>query len=126
MPCGLIASPSSIVAVDGLLVGLHHVQRARLAALAADVEDHERVVAAHHLVGEVEPAGAGVHHRHAGGQLALGEAPRHLAAEAVVAQPGVADAGDEDPRLALGAHGSITSTSGAKKNRKRPVSRISS
>ena len=42
-----------------------------LAALAADVDEHERVVAAHHLVGEVEPAGAEVEHRHAGRQLAL-------------------------------------------------------
>jgi hypothetical protein len=32
-----------------------------LAALAADVDEHERVVAAHDLVGEVEPAGAEVH-----------------------------------------------------------------
>ena len=72
-----------------------------LAALAADVEDHERVVAAHHLVGEVEAAGAGVHHRDAVGQLALLEPARDLAAEAVVAQPGVADAGDEDPSDAV-------------------------
>ena len=45
------------------------------------------------------------------------EAPRDLAAEAVVAQPGVADARDQDPADALLAHGCTTSTSGAKKNR---------
>ena len=52
-----------------------------------------------------------------GGQLALAQPPGDLAAEAVVAQPGVADAGDQDLLLTLGAHDSITSTSGAKKNR---------
>ena len=48
-------------------VGLHHVQRPRLAALAGDVDEHQRVVAAHDLVGEVEPAGAEVEHPHPGG-----------------------------------------------------------
>ena len=43
-------------------VGLDHVQRPRLAALAAGVDEDERVVAAHHLVGEVEATGAEVEH----------------------------------------------------------------
>ena len=47
-------------AVDVLGVGLHHVQRPRRAALAADVDQDQRVVAAHHLVGEVQAAGAEV------------------------------------------------------------------
>ena len=48
-----------------------------------------------------------------------------LAAEAVVAQPRVADAGDEDLLLGRLRHVWHTSTSPVKKNRKRPVSRIS-
>ena len=50
-------------------VGLDHVQLAGLAALARDVDQHERVIAAHDLVGEVEPARAEVHHGHAGADV---------------------------------------------------------
>ena len=100
---------------DVLLVGLHHVERARLAALAADVDEDQRVVAAHDLVGEVEAAGAEVHHAHAGGQLAPFEALDDLAAEAVVAQPGVADAGHEDLLLERLRHVPHTSSSPRKK-----------
>ena len=81
-----------------------HVERPRLAALARRVEQHERVVAAHQLVGEVQPAGAEVHHRHAVGHAARLQPARALAAERVVLQPGVADAGDEDLLLELGHH----------------------
>ena len=70
--------------LDLLLGRLHHVERAGLAALAAHVDQDERVVAAHHLVGEVEPAGPEVEHRGALGQLARLEPLHHLAAEAVV------------------------------------------
>ena len=59
--------------LDVLLVRLHHVERPGLAALAAHVYQHERVVAAHHLVGEVEAAGAEVEHDRA---LAGARAPR--------------------------------------------------
>ena len=52
-----------------------------------------------------------------GGQLALGQQLGDLAAEAVVAQPGVADPGDEDLLGPLGGLGSCGSTSSAKKNR---------
>src|SRR5689334_6746586 len=96
---------------------LHHVERAGLAALAADVHEDQSVVAAHHLVGQVEPAGAEVEHRRLGRQLALAEPLCHLSAEAVVAHPRVADPGYEHV-----LH-EITSTSGGKKNRKRFVSR---
>ena len=113
-------------AVDRLLVRLHHVQRARLAALPADVHDHERVVAAHHLVGEVEPARAGVHHRHAGGHSRGGQAPRHLAAESVVAQPGVTDAGHQDAHLALGLMTRSPPPRVRRRTADRLVSRISS
>jgi hypothetical protein len=107
------------------LVGLHDVQRAGLAALAADVDEHQRVVAAHHLVGEVEPAGGEVAHADARGQVAVLQAPDDLTAEAVVAQPRVADAGDEDLLLGRLRHVWHTSSSPVKKKRKRPVSRIS-
>ena len=70
--------------LDVLLARLHHVERPGLAALPADVHQHQRVVAAHHLVGEVEAAGAEVEDRRALGQLARLEALYHLAAEAVV------------------------------------------
>ena len=86
-------------------VGLDHVQLAGLAALARDVDQHERVVAAHDLVGEVEPARAEVHHRHARRQLAPLEPLRGLRAEAVVLHPRVADPGDEDLLLEVRAHG---------------------
>ncbi len=82
--------------LDGLRVGLHHVQRPGLAALLADVHEDERVVAAHHLVGEVEPTGAEVGDRDPGRLLALPQALGDRAAEAVVAQPEVADGRDED------------------------------
>ena len=55
-----------------------------------------RVVAAHHLIGEIQAAGPGVHHRHVRRELALLQAPGHLAAEAVISEPRVADAGDQD------------------------------
>ena len=77
---------------DILEVGLDHVERARLAALARDVDQHQRVVAAHDLVGEVEPARAEVHHRHARRQLARLQPLRDDRAEAVVLHPRVADA----------------------------------
>src|ERR1700733_7038069 len=108
---------------DRLLVGLHHIQRAGLASLLGDVEDHERVVAAHDLVGQVEPPGAGVHDGDARRERALAKAPGDLAAETVIPQPGVTDAGDQNAPQWLLGHVSITSTSGAKKYRKRPVSR---
>ena len=109
-------------------VGLDHVQRAGLAALAADVDEHQRVVALHHLVGEIEPADAEVEDRDSLGQLALSEALGDVAAEAVVGHPGVADPGDEDLTGALArfAHESTASTSPALKNRYLPVSRNSS
>ena len=54
------------------------------------------------------------------------EHPHDLAAEAVVLHPRVADAGHQDLRASL-AHAALQgSISPAKKNRKRPVSRISS
>ena len=57
----------------------------------------ERVVAAHHLVGEIEPAGAEVARRVTpSGSARSRQAPRDLAAEAVVPHEGVADAGDQD------------------------------
>ena len=73
MPCGLTTWPSSIGS-NLLGVGLHHVERAGIAALAADVDEDQGVVAAHHLVGEVEPAGAEVEHAHPVRQLASVEA----------------------------------------------------
>ena len=85
-------------AADVVLVGLHHVQRPRLAALAADVHQHERAVAAQHLVGEVEAAAAEVEHGYLRRQLAPFEGLRHGRAEPVVLEPGVADSGDQDPR----------------------------
>ena len=46
---------------DSASLGLEHVERARrAAALAGDVEQDQRVVAAHHLVGEIEAARAEV------------------------------------------------------------------
>ena len=104
--------------LDVVLERLHHVERAGLSALPAHVDQDERVVAAHHLVGEVEPAGAEVEHRGALGELARLEPLHDLAAEPVVLQPGVADAGNQD---ALHCR---TSTSGGKNQRKRPVSRM--
>jgi len=92
------------LALNVLLAGLHHVQRPGRAALAADVDQDQRVVAAHHLVGQVEAAGARVHRRDALGQLQPLQPPYDLAAEAVVAQPGVADAGHQD---LLGTAGSL-------------------
>ena len=73
--CGSIAVRVEHLAVldagrDVVLVGLHDVERAGLAALAADVDEHQRVVAAHDLVGEVEAAGAEVADADAGGQVA--------------------------------------------------------
>ena len=50
----------------GGLLGLDYVERSRVAALPTDVEDHERLVAAHNLVGQVKPARADVHHGHVG------------------------------------------------------------
>ena len=113
--------------VDVGLVDLHHVQRARRLALPADVDQDQRVIAAHHLVGEVQSAGAEVGDLDAGRDLAAGQQLGHLAAEAVVAHPGVADAGDED-LLGCAAQclGHTGSTSWGKKNRNRPLSRRSS
>ena len=51
---------------------------------------------------------------HAGGQLALAEAARDLGAERVVAQPRVADAGDEDLLLELTRHGTTSTSAGLK------------
>ena len=82
---------------------LEDVERPGRAALARGVEQHERVVAAHELVGEVEPARADVHDGHPGRHPAVLQAPRALRAEGVVLQPGVADAGDEDLLLELAA-----------------------
>src|SRR5207248_2314279 len=107
-------------------VGLHDIERSRRAALAADVDQDQRVIAAHDLVGEVQAAGAEVHHVHTRGKLACCQHLGHLAPEAVVAQPGVPDPGHEDlpgPRRSV-SHASSTSL--AKKNKYRPVSRISS
>ena len=122
MPCGLITCAVLDARLDRLLVRLHHVERARLAALAADVDEDQRVVAAHHLVGEVEPAGAEVEHRpRPRGSSRCVEPLDDLAAEAVVAQPGVADAGDQDARVSFD-HLHL----GGEEKRKRPVSRSSS
>ena len=59
-------------------------------------EDHARVAAVQG-VGQVHAADAEVHDVHPGGQRPLGEQPRHLDAEAVVAEEDVADPGDQDP-----------------------------
>src|SRR5262245_42250757 len=99
-----------------LLGDLHDVERAGLAALAADVDQHEGVVAAHHLVGEAEAPGPRVERRDPRGQVAPGEPAGDLAAEAVVAEPGVADAGHQHLALAGGLH-EITSTSWGRKKR---------
>ena len=84
------------LAVDVLGVGLHHVERARGLALPADVDQDKRVIAAHHLIGQVQPTGPEVDDLDAGRQLTAGEQLGHLSAEAVISQPGVADPGDED------------------------------
>ena len=99
-----------------------------VAALAADVDQDERVVAAHHLVGEVEaavPKSATVDARRL---LALAQPLRDGGAEAVVAHPEVADArrpGSASRRLVVisvlsSGTGGTSSNSPAKKKWKRP------
>src|SRR5579872_1792356 len=101
--------------LDAGLVDLHHIQRPRLPALPACVDQDERVVAAHHLVGEVESAGTEVHDSDPRGQRALAQPPYDLAPEPVVAQPAVTDAGDQDLRRARPGHGLAGASSPAKK-----------
>ena len=105
------------VALHVVGLDLHHIQRSRRLALPTDVDQDQRVVAAHDLVGEVEPAGAEVDDVHAVWQLVLAQALGDLAAEAVVAQPGVADAGNEDLLGASCGLGHAVITSSGKKNR---------
>ena len=107
------------------LLGLEHVERAGRAVAAHDVDQDERVVAPHHLVGEIEATGAEVLDRHARLGLALLEHPHDLGTEAVVAHERVADPCDQDLRAALRHDASRSSSSPAKKKRNRPVSRIS-
>ena len=83
-------------ALDLLLVGLHQIERPGFTPLTGDVHQDHGVVAAHHLVGEVEPAGAEVQNRDSGGELSLAEAPDDLAPEPIVLEPGVADAGHQN------------------------------
>ena len=115
--CGSIVSPSSIS--DGTSSGSTSITYSVPGSPPCldYVDDHQRAVAAHDLVREVEPAGADVHHADAGRQLALGQPPRHLGAERVVLQPRVADAGDEDLLLELRGHAGTTSTSAGLKYR---------
>ena len=118
MACGLIDLAVLDAGLDLLLERLHHVERPGLTALPADVDQDERVVAAHDLVGEVEPAGAEVEHRRALGQLARLQALDDLAAEAVVLEPRVADA--RPPGSASSHHLHL----GGKEPEKAPVSRM--
>ena len=111
--CGSITAPSSMPPSTSAGSGSITNTRARRLALAVDVHDDQGVVAAHHLVGEVETAGAEVEHAHAGRELALLQPLGHLATEAVVAHEGVADAGHQYLARPV-AHRSSTS-SGLKK-----------
>src|SRR5262249_60987928 len=56
------------------------------------------VIAVHEGAREVKGADAEVNHARFGRRHAFGQASRHLAAEGVIAQEDVADAGDEDVR----------------------------
>ena len=121
IPCGLITWPSSMPASTSSSERLHHVQRPGLAALAAHVDEHaaRRSRASPRRRGRARRCRSRARPRP---RAARARSSRFddLAAEAVVAQPGVADAGDQDP-----LH-STTSTSGGKNHRKRPVSRSTS
>ena len=88
--------------LDLVRVGLDHVDVSRLAALLADVDQDHRVVAAHHLVGEVEASRAEVLDMDAGRDPHLEQPVDHVATETIVAEPGVADARDQDLLLHLG------------------------
>ena len=107
--------------LDLIGVRLHHVERPGLAPLPADVDQDQRVVAAHDLVGEVEAAGAEVEHADPVRELGALEPLGDEAAEGVVLHPRVADAGDQDllrrRLLICGAHGPIASSSSPLKNR---------
>ena len=72
-------------------------ERARGLAARQRVDEDEPVPGVEQLVCEVDPADAEVASGDAVGQLAVREPADDLAAEAVVAQEDVADAGDERP-----------------------------
>ena len=81
--------------LDRLGVGLHHVERPGLSALLTDVDENESVVAAHHLVREIEAAGPEVGNGHPGGwsRSCSRSRPRRRSRRP---EPDVADGGDED------------------------------
>ena len=77
--------------------GLEHGERSGWRAALDGVDEHERVVAVEEPEREMRPGDADVDHLDAVPHCGTVQAARHLAAEGVVLQEDVPDAGDQDP-----------------------------
>src|SRR5689334_15235161 len=96
---------------------LEQKQVARRAGARRSVDQNRELVAVRELVGEIESANAEVSNGDPGRQRLFGERAGDGAAEAVVAEEDVADAGHEHVHSGPAVSGASSSSSGAKKKR---------